>query len=35
MFAEDEFRYYLHQNRFKADITLNEYAPPYLDSYRP
>lgn len=29
MFGEDEFRYYLHQNNFKQEITLNEYLFPY------
>lgn len=25
MFSEDELKYYLHQNNFKSEITLNEY----------
>lgn len=24
MFSEDELKYYLHQNNFKSEITLNE-----------
>ncbi len=24
MFSEDELRYYLHQNNFRSEITLNE-----------